>query len=175
MKINNYLSRFTFLVLAAVLSLTVSAEAQKKKPVPKKPTTTTTTNALEIKEAAEKVSIQIKNVTKFIYVLGGVAQGIEATDKEAKGGKLSKAVIDKNNEYKQNVLASIRSLRQGLADLESMFRSKPSLKQYALPVEGITDLCNQSEDLALAGRFSDSGRPLLTVVEKLADALTALP
>ncbi|MBS1796620.1 MAG: hypothetical protein JSS81_22495 [Acidobacteria bacterium] len=165
------------MVLAMVLTLTVSAEAQKKKPVTKKTTTTTAaaTNTLEVKQAAEKVSIQIKNVTKFIYVLGGIAQGIEATDKEAKTGKLTKAIIDKNNNYKQTVVSGIRNLKAGLAELETLFRSKPSLKTYVLSIEGITELCNQSEDLAIGGQFSESGRPLLTVVEKLADTLTALP
>src|SRR5690349_14011206 len=100
MKINKYLSKLTFLVLAILLTFAASAEAQrKKKPVTRKPTTTTTTttNPLEVRQAADKVSIQLKNVTKFIYVLGGVARGLEDADKDAKAGKLSKTATDTNN------------------------------------------------------------------------------
>jgi hypothetical protein len=178
MKTNKYLSKITFLVLAVVLSFAGSAVAQKKKPVRRpttKPTTATTTNALEIRQSADKVSIQIKNVTKFIFILGGVARGIEDADKDAKAGKLSKPVIDKNNQFKQDVINSIRSLKAGLAALEVEFKTKPSLRNYSFQLQGITELSNQSEDLATAGRFTDSGRILLTVVEKLSDTLVAMP
>jgi hypothetical protein len=180
MKINKYLSKLTFLVLAVLLTFAASAEAQKKKPTTRKTTTTkttptTTTNTLEVKDGANKVSIQIKNVSKFIYVLGGVASGFEVADKEAKAGKLSKAVVDKNNQGKQAVITSIRNLKAGLAALEVEFRTKPSLKNYLFQIQGITDLTTQSEDLATAGRFTDSGKSLLLVVEKLADTLAAMP
>ena len=117
----------------------------------------------------------MKNVSKFIYVLGGVATGFEVADKEAKSGKLSRAALDKNNQDKQTVIASIRNLKAGLAALEVEFRTKPSLKNYLFQIQGITDLTTQSEDFAMAGRFIDSGRVLLNVVEKLADTLTAMP
>ena len=183
MKINKYLLKFAFLSFAVLLTFAVSADAQRKKtttrkttPTTKTTTTTTTTlNTLEIKQGAEKVSIQVKNVSKFIYVLGGVASGFEIFDKEVKTGKLSKAVVDQKNKEKQAVITSIRNLKAGLAELEVQFRTKPALKPYLLQIQGITDLTTQSEDLAAAGRFTDSGRVLLVVIEKLADTLTAMP
>lgn len=180
MKTNKYLSKITFLVLAVLLTFAASAEAQKRKPTTRKTTTTkttptTTTNTLEVKDGANKVSIQIKNVTKFLYLLGSIASGIESADKEAKAGKLSKAGTDTNNQYKQTVITSIRNLKAGLSALETEFNSKPSLRTYTIQIQGITQLAIQSEELAMAGRFSDAGRPFLTVVEKLADTLTAMP
>jgi len=182
MKTNKYLPLTTFLICAVLLTFAISADAQRRrtptrKPAPTKTTTTTTTtaNTLEMKQGAEKVSIQIKNVSKFIYVLGGVASGFETADREAKANKLSKAAIDKNSQDKQTVITTIRNLKAGLAELEVQFRTKPALKPYLLQIQGITELTTQSEDLAVAGRFRDSGRVLLTVVEKLADTVTAMP
>src|SRR5215203_523298 len=179
MKTNKYLAKIAFLSLTLLLTFAASAEAQRKKSTTtKKPATTTTTaatNTLEIKQGAEKVSIQIKNVTKFIYILGSVASGFEVIDKDAKSGKLSKPVVDKNNQDKQTVISSIRNLKAGLAALEIEFRTKPSLKNYLFQIQGITDLTTQSEDLATGGRFMDSGKPLLSVIEKLADTLAAMP
>jgi hypothetical protein len=179
MKTNKYLLKITFLSFALLLTFAASADAQRKKTTPKKTTptttTTTTTNTLEIKQGADKVSIQIKNVTKFIYILGGVASGFEVADKEAKSGKLSRALVDKNNQDKQPVISSIRNLKAGLAALEVEFRTKPALKNYLFQIQGITDLTTQTEDLASAGRFSESGKPLLLVIEKLADTLAAMP
>ncbi len=170
MKTNKYLLKIS-VFLICILCLSVSADAQRKKPTTKKPTTTTT-NALEIKDGAIKVSTQIKNVSKYLYLLGTIAQGIEDIDKDTKA---SQAVKDKNTKNKQAVLQTIRNLRAGIAALEVEFRTKPSLKNYNLQIQGISDLCGESEDLATAGKFLDSGRPLLIVVEKLSDTLVAMP
>jgi hypothetical protein len=163
------------------LSLPVAAQRRKtpaRKTTPKSSTTnsvSTPTNMLDIKASAEKVSTQIKNVTKFIYVLGGVAKGIEDIDKEARAGKISRAVVDKNTQYKQNVIQSIRNLRAGLAALEVEFRTKPALKTYLVNIQGISDMSGVAEDQATGGQFTQSGRTLLAVVEKLSDTLAALP
>lgn len=179
MKTNKNLTRI-FVLFVCILALAMTATAQRKKKTTRKtttkPTTTvTTTNNLEIKNGAEKVSTQLKNVTKFIYILGGVARGIEDADKEAKAGKLSKAAVDKNNEFKQSVISSIKNLRAGLAALEVEFRTNAALKPYLLKIDGVTAMCGQAEDLAAAGKLTDSGKVLLVVVEKLSDTLVAMP
>lgn len=163
------------LPLAVIAALTATAPAQKPRKTPPTPKVVTSTNLPadgELKAGAEKVSIQIKNVTKFIFVLGGVASGIESIDKDPKAAK---AALDANSANKQAVMQAIRNLRAGIAALEVDFRVKPALKKYLPQIQGITDLVAQSEELAAAGRFSDSGKPLLTVVEKLADTLAAIP
>lgn len=181
MKINNYLSKLTFLVLAVLLTFAVSADAQRKKttrkttPTTRTTPTTTTTSSLEVREGANKVSIQLKNVTTFLYKLGGVASAIEALEADAKANKLSRPQLDKFTQQKQTVITSIRNLKAGLAALEVEFRTKPAIRSYLLQIQGVTDLGTQSEDLAAAGRFADSGRVLVAIVEKLADTLAAMP
>ena len=167
----------TIKLLVIVLTLsafTFTASAQKKKPVSKK-SSPVATNALEIKSGAEKVSIQIKNVSKFIYLLGGVAKGLEDIDKDAKAGKISKATLDKTSGYKQNVIQSIQNLRAGLVALEIEFRTKPALKNYLFSIQGISDLAGNAENLAVNGQFTESGKTLLVVIEKLSDTLVAMP
>ncbi len=178
MKTNKYLSKITFLVLVIGLIFAGSAAAQKKKTTTRRtttPTTNPTTNSFEVRQNAEKTAIQLKNVTSFIYKLGGIATTIEALDADAKAGKLSKSQQDKFTQQKQAVIQSIRNLKAGLAALETEFQAKPALRNYLLQIQGVTDLATQSEDLAASGRFADSGRVLITVVEKLADTLAAMP
>jgi hypothetical protein len=157
----------------------ISVDAQRRtttrRTTPPRVVTTNPTppaaNIAELNEGAEKVSIQIKNLSKFLYVLGGVARGIEDIDKDQRANR---AAIDANNENKRNTIQTIRNLRAGLAVLEVEFRTKPGLKPHLSKIQGITDLTAQSEDLAIAGRFVDSGKPLLQVVEQLADTLAAM-
>ena len=164
---------------ACLLCFAVSAQAQKrKKTTTKKPPvveTTTTTNVAEIKTGAEKVSTQIKNVSKFVFVLGDVARIIEDLDREIADGKASRNAANLNAKNKQSVITTIKNLRAGLAALEIEFRTKPGLKTYLPQIQGITDMTGVAEDQAAAGKMTDSGKTLLIVIEKLSDTLAALP
>jgi len=148
----------------------------------KKTTTKKTTSApvvssgsAEIKASASKVSIQIKNVSRFVYLLGGIARTIEDLDKEARTRKISQASVEANNKNKQAVIQGIQNLRAGLVALEIEFRTKPALKNYLFQINGISDIAAQSEDQAVNGQFTESGKTLLLVIEKLSDTLVAMP
>lgn len=177
-------SNSVFKFLAIILCFTcfsVAANAQKK--TTKKPTTTKKTTAVsasvnnltEIRGGADKVSIQIKNVSKFVYLLGGIAKTIEDLDKEAKTKKISQVSLEANNKNKQAVIQGIQNLRAGLVALEIEFRTKPALKNYNFQLQGISDLAANAEVQASGGQFTESGKTLLFVIEKLSDTLVALP
>ena len=165
----------TLLVLS--LSIFAAAASAQKKPAPaKKPVAAAVTvTPLEVRAGADKVSVQIKNVTKFLYTLGGIAIRIEDLDAEAKTKTVSKTALDANAANKQKVMQAIRNLRAGIAALEVEFRTNPALTKYLIQVQGITAMSADCEDLANAGRFSEAGKPLLALIEKLSDALVALP
>lgn len=167
------------LILLCVFCFVFSAQAQKKKTPTRKTVppavTTPVVNTSEVKDGANKVSIQIKNITKFVYLLGTIAQGIEDVDKDIQSKKASPSAIDINTKNKQAVTTTMRNLRAGIAALEVEFRTKQGLRPYLLQIQGITDLCGQAEDLANSGKLLDSGKPLLAVVEKLSDTLVAMP
>lgn len=172
-KVSSAIKFLTIILCLAGLAMTTNA--QKKKPVTKKTTTPIASNATEVKAGAEKVSIQVKNVSKFIYLLGGIAKGIEDIDKDAKAGKVKREILDQNIKFKQNVIQSIINLRAGLVALEIEFRTKPALKNYLFQINGVSDLAANAENQALNGQFTESGKTLLIVIEKLSDTLVALP
>jgi len=170
--------RFLLIFFAALVLLTNSAAAQKRKPGVKRTTPKVTTPVAfttDLNSAKEKVSNQITNVTRFNGALGPIAQGIEDLDTHAKTKRIDKKAYDLNEANKRKVIQAIRNLRAGLAALEVEFRTKPALKRFLLKIQGITDLSAQSEDAALAGRFTESGKPLLLVVEKLSNTLAVMP
>ncbi len=179
MKSKTNLIKFVSIFLC-LLSLVLAANAQKRRPGSRKAASsggvmTTAASNSEIKMGAQKVSTQIKNLSKFIYVLGGVARGIEDIDKEAQAKRISPAGIEKNAQFKQSVIQSIRNLRAGLVALEIEFRTKPALKNYLFQIQGISDTSGIAEDQAAGGEFTQAGKTLLLVVEKLSDTLVAMP
>ncbi|MGI9035222.1 MAG: hypothetical protein ACR2GD_04180 [Pyrinomonadaceae bacterium] len=177
MKTRNILSKVAVVACLLCLVLTAAAQTKRRRTTRKtsRATTTATANAAEIKESAEKVSTQLKNVTKFIYVLGGVAQTIQSIDNDAKAGRASRATIETNTKNKQTVVATIENLRAGLAALEAEFQTKPALAPYLAQIQGISDITANAENQASAGQLIDSGKTLLEVVEKLSDTLAAMP
>ena len=167
------------MIVACLLCLTFTVSAQKRKPAARKTknsaAVTTAAATAELKSGAGKVSTQIKNVTRFIYNLGGIARIIEDLDKEIAARKASRNAPELNAKIKRDVITSIRNLRAGLVALEIEFRTKPALKNYLFQIQGISDMSGISEDQATDGQFTESGKTLLMVVEKLSDTLAALP
>lgn len=167
------------LIAIALVVFAGSAVAQKKtttkKTTTKKTTTAKTVPPLDVRAAREKVDIQLDNVSRFIDVLGPIAQAIEDLDAAAKVKPLSKAAAEKNETNKQNVIGAIRNLRTGLTDLESEFRTKTALQKYLPNIKGITDLASEAEDSAIAGKFVAAKDPLRDVVMILTDTLSVLP
>jgi hypothetical protein len=165
------------LIATAVFAVSAGAQTRRpKRPAPKPAATPSTFKAnLEISQAKEKVSNQVANVTRFTDMLGPIAASIETIDAGSQNRRSSKTVIDQNNANKEKVRLAIKNLRAGLVTLETDFRTKPTLRRFLPKLEGITQLSAESEDLAYAGKFTDSRRPLLTVLQKLADTLAVMP
>jgi hypothetical protein len=158
-----------------VTTSNIPAKKTTPKSTPKTtPKTAAKTNAAstEIAASSQKVSNQITNVTRFLYLLGGIAKGIEDIDKDAKANRQAR---EKNEENKKMVQQTIRNLRAGLLALETEFQTTPALRPYLLKIQGISKLASQSESLAMENRFMDSGKPLVSIVEKLADTLAEMP
>jgi hypothetical protein len=168
------MKKLTILLLILVC-LSFTANAQKRKKTTSKTANPNVAATNEIREGANNVAVQLKKVSAFVYLLGGIARGIEDIDKDAKAGKLSRTIADKNETYKQNVVASIHTLRVSLIQLESDFRVKPKLKPYLQAIQGITEISGVAEDQATNGEMTNSGKTLLQVIEKLTDTLVALP
>ena len=122
-------------------------------------------------KGAATISNQIKNLTTFLYLLGGVARSIETLDAAAKTGQASPT----NEKNKAQLRASFGDFRAGLDALETYFRTTPELQPYYIKLAGSAAGAATAEQLANAGHFDQAGRTLLGVVGRLADVLAAMP
>ncbi len=121
-------------------------------------------------EGATKIAIQIKNLTTFLYLLGGVAKEVEAVDAAAKSGQASPT----NERNKAQLKASFEDFRVGLDQLEIYFRNTPELQPYYVKLVGSAAGAADAEAQAGAGHFIQAGRNLIGVVGRLADVLVAM-
>lgn len=120
---------------------------------------------------AGRVADQIKNLTRFLYLLGGVSKGIEAADAAARVGDATPAQVEQTERSKSTVKTSLANVREGLDKLEIDFRTTPELQRYYISLAGVASGASTAEDSAGAGRYDQAGRALLSVVNRLTDVL----
>ena len=161
------------LMLAAVFVFPVTGFSQTRRRTSRaKQPSLAELRAVEVqRHGATRVAEQIKILARFIYLLGGVAKGLEGVDDATRRNEASAAVIDQAKQNKATVRASIQSVREGLDKLEIDFRGTPELQRYYIKLAGVAARAATAEDLAAANQFDKAGRTLLEVVNHLADVL----
>jgi hypothetical protein len=160
------------LIMAAFLSPATALAQTRKRTAAKTTRATAAAKPAEVQQqGAARVAEQIKILTKFIYLLGGVAKGLETADDAARRNEASSTIIDQTKQGKATVRASIQSLRENLDKLEIDFRATPELQRYYIKLAGVAAGAANAEDLATANQFDKAGRALLEVVNHLTDVL----
>ncbi len=174
------MKRIVIMAFACLLILPITALAQtRSRTTSKRGTQSAKTSAqqasAEAKTAgATKVADQIKILTKFLYLLGGAAKGIEQIDEEARRNEASPTALQQNDRNKASFKSSLENVRVGLDQLEIYFRGTPELQGYYLKLAGSAAGAATAEDQAAAGHFDQAGRTLLGVVNRLTDVLLVM-
>ena len=170
------MQRIIALLLGILIFLPSTSFAQtRKRTTTKSSRTANTSKGSEIqREAARRVADQIKILTKFIYLLGGVAKELEDLDNAAKRNEASPTILEQAQRSKQTVRASITARREELDKLEIYFRTTPELERYYSSLAGVAESAAIAEDQAAANKFDQAGRSLLGVVNRLTDVLLAM-
>lgn len=125
-------------------------------------------------EAAKRVAEQVKNLSRFLYLFGGVSKDLAAADAALKRGEGSKDLAARTRQNKAALLNSLQNVRDGLDKLEADFRFTPQLQPYYLQLKGVANSASGAEEQAAAGDYEDAGRTLLDVVNQLTDVLLAM-
>lgn len=173
--------KFAFLAILFVLLFSVSADAQRRRTTRKttrataaKPATTSYTNAIAVRQASQTVANQVKNLSQFLYLLGGSVASIRTLEAEARTGKLSAADKQKTEAGKKGIILTITTFKNAMVKLETDFRANPALKPYLLQLTGVGDTAATAEDQARAGQFDQAGRTLIQLVDQLTTVLVEM-
>ena len=166
------MQRFLALAITVVFLLPVTSFAQTRtRRTPAKTSSSASKSSEAQRLGATRVAEQIKTLTRFIYLLGGVAKGLEGVDDAARRNEASPTILEQAKKNKATVRASIQSVREGLDKLEIDFRTTPELQKYYIKLAGVAAGAANAEDLAANNQFDKAGRSLLEVVNKLTDVL----
>jgi GTP1/Obg family GTP-binding protein len=171
--VQRILALFITTTLATVIFCPITGLSQtRKRTTARSSRSSAKPKASEVQRAgASRVADQIKTLTKFIYVLGGVAKGLESMDDSANRNEASRPILEQAKRNKLIVRTSIQTVREGLDKLELDFRTTPELERYYIKLAGVAAGAANAEDQAAANQFDKAGRTLLEVVNRLTDAL----
>ena len=166
--------RITTASLAAILIVPAATMGQTRsrssrpRPAPK----TTTQPVSSVRTAgATRVADQIKAMSLYVYLLGGVNSGIAALDDAARRNDASPQLLQKNQESKVAVKNSIQNFREQRDKLETDFRATPELQPYYIKLAGSAAGAATAEEQAAANNFNGAGRTLVSVINRLTDVL----
>lgn len=120
---------------------------------------------------ATRLAEEIKSLSTFMYLLGGVNSGIAAVDEAVRRNEATPALVQKNQESKATVKSSIQNFRVRLDKLETDFRATPELQPYYIKLAGSAAGAAAAEEQAAANQFDKAGRTLLLVIGRLTDVL----
>ena len=123
---------------------------------------------------ATKVGDQIKFLSRFMYLLGGVTSGIAQVDEAVRRNEASPAVVQQNQQSKATLKSSIAGFRESLDKLEIEFRTTPELQPYYIKLAGVAAGAATAEEQAAANQFDAAGRTLLNVINRLTDVLVVM-
>ncbi len=166
------MKRITVLLLTTMILLPVTTLAQTRKRTTRTPPRTAVTKGPDARrQGAVRVADQIKTLSRFLYVLGGVAKGLEGVDDAARRNEASATILEQAKNNKLTVRTSIQKVREGLDQLEIDFRATPELQRYYIKLAGVAAGAANAEELAAANQFDRAGRTLLDVVNRLTDVL----
>ena len=159
------------LLSTAAFSQTRSRTTRRSTQPSKTPKASEQQATAEVKTAgATKVADQVKNLTKFLYILGGVAKEMDAQEATLKSGETSQTIERNKAKFK----STFEDFRVGLDQLEIYFRTTPALQPYYVKLVGSASGAATAENQASAGHADQAGHTLLTVVNRLTDVLLAM-
>ena len=171
------MKKLLVLALACVVTWSDSGLSQTKRRVSQKKSSTSFAEReqAEIRAGREQIAGQIKTLTQFLYLFGGISKGIEIAER-AKGNREESVAAmspEQIGQSKAKLKDSIAGVRTGLDKLESSFRLNPVLQSYYPGLAGVARIAQTAETQAAAGNFDQAGRSLIAAVNKLTDALIA--
>jgi hypothetical protein len=127
--------------------------------------------AAEVKAGRERVAAQIKILTQFLYVFGGVTKDVQAASATSDAAP---SASQQNQRSRARIIQSVSDVHSGLQQLETYFGSSPILKKYYDSLSGVGAIGESARTAAAAGQFDDAGKSLLKAVDQLTDALAAM-
>ncbi len=111
-----------------------------------------------------KLSDQIKDLTRFLYLYGRLSKDLELTGAQTE-------TADVANRTRAGLSESVRSMSERLDQLEAQFRFTKGLERQYRMIEGVSRRAAEAERQVSNNQLDQAGRTFVTIVSQLTDVL----
>lgn len=167
----------TKLVAMAMIMLMVSwteAIGQKRRTTTRKKTTPAAPVVADMRPEATKISEQIGLFTKFLYVYGKVANGLEVAEDLAKRGETSPTIAAQNRKSKEALIANISGLKSGLETVVQELKDNSRMQVQYLKLSYASEATANAERLAAASRYDEAGQALVLAIQRMSETIISM-
>ncbi|MBX7219952.1 MAG: hypothetical protein K1Y36_08395 [Blastocatellia bacterium] len=146
----------------------------KSAPAPAAPVKTANTAAAEKRAGAQQIAVQLKGMTQFLYVFGGITKGFEAVEEASDANNVPSSVTRKTERTRYALADTIRTIQGNLERLENDFSSSSNLRPYFHFIVGAADTAALSQRQVKDGQLKEAGQSLIKIANQLTEALAGM-
>ncbi|PYP88431.1 MAG: hypothetical protein DMF61_07515 [Blastocatellia bacterium AA13] len=126
--------------------------------------------AAEVQSGRTRIGAEIKTLTQFVFVLGGVSRSIQSAELANRTGDRAAVPVEEIERNKARIRDSFKSVGSGLNALEASFRPNAALAAFYPFVAEASRLGEAAQSQA-ASNLDEAGRSIIKAVSQLTDAL----
>jgi hypothetical protein len=173
------ITTFLLIILIALIGFESPGASQtKRRQRPKAKTPTPTPTPVDMRPEANQVADLIKNTSRFLYIYGKIANGLEIAETDMKNpqnpASVKAKIVAKNNEIKDALIVNINNLKIGVDALARKFQTNPKMTVQYLKISIAVEAVTSAHQLATAGKYEEAGKALVAVVDRLTDTVISM-
>jgi len=128
----------------------------------------------DMRPHASEVAEQIRLLSRFLFVYGKVANGLEIARDQAARKQTTPAIEARNRQTLEGLVAGIDRLAGSIENLTESFKNDPQMQIQYLRIAGARDAVTEAADLANRQQFEEAGLALVTAIERLTETIISM-
>ncbi|MFM8395342.1 MAG: hypothetical protein ACKOB4_15620, partial [Acidobacteriota bacterium] len=128
----------------------------------------------DMRPHASEVAEQIRLLSRFLFVYGKVANGLEVAREQAARKQTSPAIEARNRQTREGLVAGIDRLAGSIENLTESFKDDPQMQIQYLRIAGARDAVSEAADLANRQLYEEAGQSLVTAIERLTETIISM-
>lgn len=128
----------------------------------------------DLRPRATEVAEQIKLLSRFLFVFGKVANGLEVARDQARRNQTSPAIEARNRQSREALVSGISGLATGIDNIVNSFKSDPNLQVQYLKLAAARDAVNEAAQFAAGQQYEEAGSALTAAIERLTETIISM-
>ncbi len=179
MRLDGRRSTMINMILILLVSGLVSGAAAttafaQKRGTRKKAPAETPAPVVDMRPLATEVGAQIGLLSRFLFVYGKAANGLEAAREQATRNQTTPAIDALNRKSRERLVVEIERMAGSIETMTESFRNDPQLQIQYLRIAGARDAILEAADQANREMYTEAGLSLVNAIDRLTETIISM-